>query len=173
MAENVLPPMHITECTAKNQCHTVNTNLVFDMNWRWKHNKSNNDSCDSVCKDNNSCSDNCSIEGMDLNDYNGQGVSFFNNNGVKMKLIPGSRLYMLNPDGQYHMFKLKNKEISIDIDVSSQPCGVNSAMYFVEMQRDGGMYQPNSRNKAGPKYGTGYCDAQCPKGPWTSTGYDG
>lgn len=24
------PPMHMSECTAKNQCKTVNTNLVFD-----------------------------------------------------------------------------------------------------------------------------------------------
>lgn len=43
-------------------------------------------------------------------------------------------------------------------------------MYFVEMQKDGGMHQPGSHNKAGPKYGTGYCDAQCPKSKWLSTG---
>ncbi len=62
---NYMPPMHITECTAKNQCHTVNTNLAFDMNWRWKHNKANYDSCDSICNGSNDtlCSDNCALEG--------------------------------------------------------------------------------------------------------------
>eukprot|EP00493_Phyllostaurus_siculus_P022976 UN23310 len=41
------------------------------------------------------------------------------------------------------------------------PCGLNGALYFVEMDADGGTSKyPN--NKAGAKYGTGYCDAQCP-----------
>ena len=39
------------------------------------------------------------------------------------------------------------------------PCGLNGALYFVEMAEDGGM---SSTNLAGAKYGTGYCDAQCP-----------
>jgi hypothetical protein len=42
------------------------------------------------------------------------------------------------------MFRLKNKELAVDIDVSTLPCGVNAALYFVEMQKDGGMNQPNS-----------------------------
>jgi len=47
------------------------------------------------------------------------------------------------------------------VDVSNLPCGLNGALYFVEMPADGGLSKyPN--NKAGAKYGTGYCDAQCP-----------
>jgi len=42
------------------------------------------------------------------------------------------------------------------------PCGVNGALYFVEMQEDGGMSE-YSGNNAGAQYGTGYCDAQCPQ----------
>lgn len=72
----------------------------------------------------------------------------------------GSRSYLLDPSGEkYQMFKLKNREFSFDVDVSTLPCGLNGALYFVEMDEDGGMSKfPN--NKAGPKYGTGYCDAQ-------------
>ena len=59
------------------------------------------------------------------------------------------------------MFKLVNREFSFDVDVSALPCGLNGALYFVEMDEDGGVSKyPN--NKAGAKYGTGYCDAQCP-----------
>jgi cellulose 1,4-beta-cellobiosidase len=38
---------------------------------------------------------------------------------------------------------------------------VKGALYFVQMDADGGMAKYPD-NKAGPKYGTGYCDAQCP-----------
>jgi cellulose 1,4-beta-cellobiosidase len=31
------------------------------------------------------------------------------------------------------------------------------------MDADGGVAKSNGANKAGPKYGTGYCDAQCPR----------
>lgn len=101
----------------------------------------------------------------------------------------GSRLYMMNGDDkvifltthkysffnvsilrspkncckckQYQMFKLKNKEFSIDVDDANIGCGLNGAVYFVEMDEDGGKskYQDN---KAGAEFGTGYCDAQCP-----------
>jgi cellulose 1,4-beta-cellobiosidase len=37
---------------------------------------------------------------------------------------------------------------------------MNGAMYFVEMPKNGG--KGLNHNKAGAKYGTGYCDAQCP-----------
>ena len=41
------------------------------------------------------------------------------------------------------------------------PCGLNGALYFVEMAKDGGKSK-YAGNKAGAAYGTGYCDAQCP-----------
>lgn len=40
------------------------------------------------------------------------------------------------------------------------PCGTNGALYFVEMTENGGKGQGS--NAAGARYGTGYCDAQCP-----------
>ncbi len=66
---NFLPPMQISECTAQNQCTTINTSLVSDMNWRWKHNIANYDPCDSICSDSNKCSDECALEGMEQADY--------------------------------------------------------------------------------------------------------
>jgi cellulose 1,4-beta-cellobiosidase len=58
-----------------------------------------------------------------------------------------------------------DKEFTFDVDVSQLPCGLNGALYFVEMVADGGMSQ-FPLNKAGAQYGTGYCDAQCPQGMW-------
>jgi cellulose 1,4-beta-cellobiosidase len=62
----------------------------------------------------------------------------------------------------YQMFKLKNQEFTVDVDTSELPCGLNGALYFVSMDADGGLARYEG-NKAGAKYGTGYCDSQCPR----------
>ena len=50
----------------------------------------------------------------------------------------GSRFYMLDQSEQsYEMFKLRAKEFTIDVDVSELPCGINGALYFVEMPANG------------------------------------
>lgn len=54
-------------------------------------------------------------------------------------------------------------EISYDMDVSKLVCGMNGAIYFAEMEEDGGR---SKENPAGSAYGTGYCEAQCPKLAW-------
>ena len=46
--------------------------------------------------------------------------------------------------------------------MSQLPCGLNGAVYFAQMDADGGVSRFPT-NKAGAKYGTGYCDAQCPQ----------
>jgi len=66
----------------------------------------------------------------------------------------------MESDTKYQMFNLIGKEFTFDVDVSKLPCGLNGALYFVEMAADGGINKGN--NKAGAKYGTGYCDSQCP-----------
>jgi len=45
----------------------------------------------------------------------------------------GGRMYMMQDDNNYQMFKLKGKEFTFDVDVSQLPCGLNGALYFVEM----------------------------------------
>ena len=72
-------------------------------------------------------------------------------------------MYLMGAGGAgYEMFHLKNREFTFDVDVSNLPCGLNGALYFVEMDQDGGLSEYPT-NKAGAKYGTGYCDAQCPQ----------
>ena len=74
----------------------------------------------------------------------------------------GSRVFLLDgSEDTYHMFYLKNREFTMDVDVSDLPCGLNGAVYFVEMDEDAGMSKYPT-NEAGPAFGTGYCDAQCP-----------
>lgn len=74
----------------------------------------------------------------------------------------GSRLFLMADDSNYQLLNLLNKEFTFDVDVSHLPCGLNGALYLVSMAKDGGasLYPTN---KAGAKYGAGYCDAQCPR----------
>ena len=67
----------------------------------------------------------------------------------------------MESDSAYKTFNMKNQEFSFDVDMSKLPCGLNGALYFSQMDADGGLAKYPT-NKAGAKYGTGYCDAQCP-----------
>ncbi|CAK0799222.1 unnamed protein product, partial [Prorocentrum cordatum] len=157
------PPIVIAECTLQGGCEAQQRALTLDANWRWVHGQtcqgtgpaaqcysSGNCFTDGVwdstmCPDPESCAENCALEGVTLDDYDSTyGVA----------AIPGGK-----PD-KYKLFKLLNREFTFDVDVSTLPCGLNGALYFSEMDEDGGM--KHSGNKAGAKYGTGYCDAQCP-----------
>jgi len=125
---------------------------------------------DELCPDAETCTENCVLEGVDSADWrdtygvksDGKGLTLsFVTQGPYSTNI-GSRMYLLAPGGdEYQIFKLKNKEFTFDVDVSELPCGLNGALYFVEMDYDGGM-ENYPTNTAGAAYGTGYCDAQCP-----------
>lgn len=84
--------------------------------------------------------------------------------GVKLDFVTGSnvgsRLFLLEDDDNYKLFNLKNREFALDVDSSTVQCGMNGAMYFVEMAANGG--KGLGANNAGARFGTGYCDAQCP-----------
>jgi cellulose 1,4-beta-cellobiosidase len=83
--------------------------------------------------------------------------------GLKLAYVAnggvGSRLYLLDGE-EYYMMTFVNKEVSITYDVSKLGCGINGALYTVEMDKTGDM---GGNNMAGAKYGTGYCDGQCPR----------
>jgi len=147
----------------------------MDSNWRWTHGINGYQNCyegtewdKSFCPDGETCAKNCAIDGVDYNDMRGTYGVTEQDNGLRLNFVTqgqysknvGSRLYMLGDEENYEMFKLRGQEFSIDVDVSQLPCGVNGALYFVEMSEDGDMGVGN--NAAGAKYGTGYCDAQCP-----------
>jgi len=162
-------PLPIKHCTKAGKCTEESTTATLDANWRWSHPVGGWDHCydasgwnPQYCPDEETCSKTCAVEGIDEAGWrNNYGVTTVNN-GVKLKYVPGSRMYLLDSQSTYKMFSLKNKEFAVDIDASNLPCGVNGALYFSEMERDGGKASSNGLNTAGAEYGSGYCDAQCP-----------
>nr|BAF57395.1 putative glycosyl hydrolase family7 [uncultured symbiotic protist of Neotermes koshunensis] len=79
------------------------------------------------------------------------------NNGAFKRVI-GSRLYILTPDEKlYEEFNLVGKEFTYTVDMSEIPCGVNAALYTVEMPARG-------KGTNGAPYGAGYCDGNCVDG---------
>eukprot|EP00586_Coscinodiscus_wailesii_P022577 CAMPEP_0172518660 /NCGR_PEP_ID=MMETSP1066-20121228/290949_1 /TAXON_ID=671091 /ORGANISM="Coscinodiscus wailesii, Strain CCMP2513" /LENGTH=1115 /DNA_ID=CAMNT_0013301091 /DNA_START=657 /DNA_END=4001 /DNA_ORIENTATION=- len=169
------PYITLKECTNAGGCTSKQALLTLDANWRWIHSTSGYDNCytgnqwdTSICTDGSTCAQQCALEGVSEDGYaNTYGVEQLAD-GVKLKFVTehqygvnvGSRLYIMDGEDKYRMFYLKNREFAIDIDVSDLYCGMNGAMYFVEMDEFGG--RGLGSNNAGAKYGTGYCDAQCP-----------
>jgi len=169
------PTITLKECTNSGGCTARQAKLTLDANWRWVHSTSGYKNCytgnrwdTGLCPDSDACARNCALEGVPKDKYaSTYGVTSIPN-GVKLSFVTkhqygvnvGSRLYILDEDDRYFMFQLKNREFALDIDVSHLECGMNGAMYFVEMDELGG--KGRGSNQAGAKYGTGYCDAQCP-----------
>ncbi|TVY31989.1 putative 1,4-beta-D-glucan cellobiohydrolase B, partial [Lachnellula subtilissima] len=166
----VHPTLTSQQCTKAGGCVTVNTSVVLDSNFRWLHNVGGSDSCvsqgfnTSVCADAESCSTDCALEGVDYASFgvktNGSALTlnlFKTENNVTSQTSP--RVYLLADDSTYDMFQLLDREITFDVDMSQAGCGVNGALYLSEMSPTG---DEGPLNAAGAKYGTGYCDAQCP-----------
>ncbi|KAG6888695.1 Exoglucanase [Termitomyces sp. T32_za158] len=168
------PKLPWQKCTTSGGCVTQsNGAVVLDSNWRWTHTTTGYTNCytgnewdASLCPDGETCAENCALEGAD---YPGTYGVTTSGNALTLKYVTtsseknvGSRLYLLNSETEYEMFMLMNQEFTFDVDVSELPCGLNGALYFTEMDADGGMAK-HPTNKAGAKYGTGYCDAQCPR----------
>ncbi|KAJ2916579.1 hypothetical protein MD484_g3824, partial [Candolleomyces efflorescens] len=167
------PRLSWQTCTRSGCTTNSNGAVALDANWRWTHITSGYTNCytgntwnTSICTDNAACAKNCAVEGANYQQTYGITTS---GNALTLKFITkseqtniGSRVYLMASDSRYQMFNLLNKEFTFDVDVSKLPCGLNGAVYFVQMDADGGMSRfPN--NKAGAKYGTGYCDSQCPR----------
>merc|ERR1712176_1312744 len=167
--------MGLKECTIADGCTSTQAKLTLDANWRWIHHSSGYENCytrnqwnSQYCSDPIQCAQNCVLEGVSKDKYeNTYGIEQIED-GVKLQFVTqhqhgvnvGSRLYVMDDDENYKLFYLKNREFSFEVDVSELYCGMNGAMYFIEMDEYGGKGLGN--NNAGAKYGTGYCDAQCP-----------
>jgi len=169
------PPITTYTCTKAGGCQSRNSQVVLDSNWRWTHLAgqgqyqncyTGNEWDKSICPDPVTCATKCAIDGAAYQQTYGISTS---NTQLQLNFVTkgqygtniGSRTYLMQDDNNYQMFHLLNQEFTFDVDVSQLPCGLNGALYFVEMQQDGGKAAyPN--NKAGAQYGTGYCDAQCP-----------
>ncbi|KKY21377.1 putative glycosyl hydrolase family 7 protein [Diplodia seriata] len=171
--EEVHPSLTWQTCTSGGSCTTNQGEVVVDANWRWVHNTEGYTNCytgntwnEEYCTDNEACAAACALDGAD---YQGTYGATTSGDELKLNFITtstqtnvGSRLYLMESEDTYAVHKLLNKEFTFDVDVSNLPCGLNGAVYFVSMDADGGMAKfPD--NKAGAKYGTGYCDSQCPR----------
>jgi len=170
--DNYHMPMQLSECTSAG-CTASQKSLTLDANWRWTHSAEGSTNCYSgnqwdatLCPDGAACAENCALGGVPEDEWSGtlgihkesEGVSLgFVTQGPYSKNV-GSRLYMMESESQYKMFRMLNKEMSFDIDLSNMPCGLNAAVYFVEMDSHG---DAGGANEAGAAYGTGYCDGQC------------
>jgi cellulose 1,4-beta-cellobiosidase len=148
---------------------------VLDSNWRWLHGTGGFTNCytgnkwdATLCPSNTACAANCALEGADYSSVYGITTS---GNSLRLNFVTkgsgtnvGSRTYLMAAGSTttYQTFNLLNAEFTFTVDVSSLPCGLNGALYFSQMEADGGLSK-NPGNKAGAKYGTGYCDAQCPR----------
>jgi cellulose 1,4-beta-cellobiosidase len=164
------PKMTWKKCSGSS-CTTVNGEVVIDANWRWLHTTSGMENCydgnewTDKCSSATDCASKCALEGADYSKTYGAGTS---GDALTLKFVTkheygtniGSRFYLMESATKYQMFTLMNNEFTFDVDLSTLDCGLNGALYFVAMDADGGMAK-YSTNKAGAKYGTGYCDAQC------------
>jgi cellulose 1,4-beta-cellobiosidase len=167
----VHPSLMSQRCTKTGGCTSVNTSVVLDAGYRWLHNVGGYTNCvnggfnATFCPDTATCAKGCAVEGVDYASYgirtqaNSLTLNLFKQeNNVTTQSSP--RVYLLANDTTYDMLMLLNQELAFDIDVSKVPCGINGALYLSEMDPTG---KASDLNKAGAKYGTGYCDAQCPK----------
>jgi cellulose 1,4-beta-cellobiosidase len=167
------PPLTTQTCT-KSGCTDEDTTIVLDANWRWLYKEGTSTNCykgnewdETICSDPKTCASSCALDGAD---YTGTYGITAEADSVSLKLVTkgpystniGSRVYVMETDEKYKAYKLLNQEFTFDVDVSTLDCGLNGALYFVDMETDGGMKRFPA-NKAGAKYGTGYCDAQCPQ----------
>ncbi|KAG6844473.1 Exoglucanase [Tephrocybe sp. NHM501043] len=168
------PKLPWYKCTKAGGCVSQASGAItLDANWRWTHSTSSLTNCysgsswdNTLCPDGATCASNCALEGADYASTYGISTS---GDALTLKFVTtstqknvGSRVYLMASDSQYELFKLVNQEFTFDVDVSNLPCGLNGALYFSEMDADGGLAKYPT-NKAGAKYGTGYCDAQCPR----------
>jgi cellulose 1,4-beta-cellobiosidase len=156
----VHPSLASKQCS-KSGCTTESTSVVLDANWRWLHKVGDYTNCYSgtqwdsaLCSSPETCAKNCALEGAD---YQGTYGITTSADELQLKLVTktqygtnvGSRVYLMDAAGsQYKQFKLLNQEFTLDVDVSKLPCGLNGALYFVQMDADGGSSRFPA-NKAG------------------------
>ncbi|KAK7241964.1 Glycosyl hydrolase family 7 [Aureococcus anophagefferens] len=137
------PSLRISECTADKTCTTLDKSIVLDANWRWTDVGGTN--CytgNAWCPDPTTCASHCALEGAD---YEGTYGIHAAGDELQLDFVThgsygdnvGSRVYLLDGEDKYHLFKLKNREFSVTIDDSTLGCGLNGALYFGQYRCDG------------------------------------
>ncbi|KYQ92394.1 glycoside hydrolase family 7 protein [Tieghemostelium lacteum] len=168
----VHPTMSWETCGIDGNCTTNQGQVVIDANWRWVHSEqgtncyTGNTWNPTFCPDDKTCAQNCYLEGAQYQSVYGVTT---HEDSIRLNFVTqsqgkniGSRLFLMENETNYQMFYVLGQEFSFDVDVSKLDCGLNGALYFVSMDSDGGTSRFPT-NEAGAKFGTGYCDAQCPR----------
>ncbi|TRY69537.1 hypothetical protein TCAL_02178 [Tigriopus californicus] len=170
------PQITIEKCSSGGSCQQEVSFITLDSNWRWIHHVDDSVNCFTVnewdqqfCPDVSTCTSECALDGVDQANWSATFGIQTSGSELSLKFITegpffeneGSRVFLLESETKYKMFSLLNKEFTFDVDASQLDCGLNGALYFVEMEQDGGLSKYPT-NEAGAKFGTGYCDAQCP-----------
>jgi cellulose 1,4-beta-cellobiosidase len=166
------PPLSWKQCASDGQCAAVRGEFVLDSNWRWLHQVNSFRDCftgqnwnEDVCSWESPDTCQCALEGVDYANVNGITSS---GNALTLRYATesqfgtarNSRVYLMETPDLYKTFTLADNEIAFDVDLSAVGCGLNSKLFFVAMDADGGK-AAYPTNRAGAKYGTGYCDASC------------
>ncbi|KAI3616011.1 cellulose-beta-cellobiosidase precursor [Moniliophthora roreri] len=143
------PSLTWSQCTAPGSCTNVQGSVTLDGNWRWLHTTEGSDNCytgnewdTTLCPDGATCAQNCALDGAD---YSGTYGITTSGNALTLKFVTqgpystniGSRVYLMDTEDSYKTFDLRGQEFSFDVDMSNLPCGLNGALYFVEMAADG------------------------------------
>ncbi|KAK5659046.1 hypothetical protein OQA88_1133 [Cercophora sp. LCS_1] len=172
--DEVHPLLPTWKCTTSGGCVQQNTSVVLDWEYRNIHTQSGTTSCKSgskmnpsQCPDAATCAKNCIVDAANVYTSfgvttSGPAVTLYHYVRTASGLVSASpRIYLLDePTQKYVMLTLLNQEISVDVDLSTLPCGENGAFYLSEMTPDGSK-NPNQFNVDGASLGNGYCDAQC------------
>jgi len=167
------PALTTWRCTKAGGCKSVNNTVTLEATARRILSVADPlEECKvgrAPCDDAATCGKACSLEGID---YASRGV-WTKGDSLTLRQWDDSgrtvspRIYLLGADGKtYENVSLLNMEFTFDVELAKLPCGMNGALYLSEMELDGGRALANGTNPAGATYGTGYCDAQCPKLDW-------
>ncbi|KAK4249410.1 Exoglucanase 1 [Corynascus novoguineensis] len=176
LQEEIHPRLQWRRCSVEEGCEAVNGELTLDANYRWMHRVDSYKDCytgndwnTQGCNSTEDCTNNCALEGAVYPDWYGirtpskdsVSLRFRTNYGFAYNV--GSRIFLMESRTRYQTFTLRDHELAFDVDLSTVACGINSALYLVPMDSDGGVARYPDTNAAGAEYGTGYCDATCPR----------
>merc|ERR1712190_323528 len=111
-------------------------------------------------------------DGVSLEQYGSTYGITSEDEGLKLEFVKetqygtnyGSRVYLMEDDDNYKLFRLKNLEFTMNVDMSRMPCGLNSAVYFVDIRRfyvQGGRVLPNSNSSISGLTGNSITDGIC------------
>ncbi|KAG6906697.1 hypothetical protein DXG01_012543 [Tephrocybe rancida] len=146
------PKLPRYKSTKSDGCASQSTGAVtLDANWRWTHITSGSSNYyagqtwdKTLCPDGTTCAINCALDGADYS-----GVYSITTSGDTLTLNCVTRGANTNVGS---LRASTSSSSTFDVEVSDLPCGLTSALYFLEMDADG-RFAKHSTNKAGAKYG--------------------